>query len=515
MNQQNADKKISRGSQHGRSLLIVSLLSASLGVNAASYIVGGLGNFDAANYEGKDAYGFEVQIEGIQASDLLPSWTGNKFGNPVVVPYATGVYVRYQSAYDSANHRFVSATVPKTPGTAFQGSCYMGTAAYYQAGCDHFGVHLNWTVASKATSTSYRWMFEDPANPGQLVGSTNTVTVPTPTYYFAPAVVGQPPVLVAEVQLPPPPPPPVPPPVPQYGDATWVKVYKTEVAREVNLNELVEGNPIVPQNVAQVETDWDLLQASPPPDGRHRQRGKLVNQGSPNSNSRAVIRRYETYAYTGTYDPITHEAVCADGTCSAPLEGELGNLIAAQMAAVNIAVPSLTVAKVGGGGVSSTDKLISCGNKCTSIYALGTGVTLTAKADSNSTFAGWTGACTGAALTCNITINDAVNVTATFNAATTGGGGGGGATGGTGGASTPTLTVKVAGGKGSVISVPTGIDCGKTCSTSLPAGTALTLNAVPEPGFVFVNWTGACSGTRPACSLVGNTSVSVQANFSK
>jgi len=514
MNAHYPDRNTSCGKLACGTVLTLSLLSAPLAANAVSYIVGGLGNFDAANYEGRDAYGFEVQIEGLQASDLAPSWTGNKFGNPVVVPYATGVYVRYQSAYDPVGHRFVSATVPKPPGTTFQGTCYMGYQSYYQAGCDHFGVHLNYTAMSKATSTSYRWMFEDPANPGQLVGSTNTVTVPTPTYYFMPAVVGQPPVLVAEVQLPPPPPPPVPPPVPQYGDATWVKVYKTEVGREVNLDELVEGNPIVPQTEAQIETNWNLMQPSPPPDGKRRQRGRLVNQGSPNSGSQAVIRRYETYAYTGAYDPITHEAVCGDGTCSAPLDGELGNLIAAQMAAVNIAVPSLTVAKVGSGNVTSADKLISCGSKCTSTYALGTAITLTAQAASNNTFAGWTGACTGAALTCNLSVNDAMNVTATFNAAPAGGGGGGATGGGTGVAS-PTLAVKVAGGKGSITSIPAGISCGKVCSTSLPAGTALTLAAIPDPGFIFVNWSGACSGTVPTCMVTGNTSLSVQANFSK
>src|SRR3954447_24342296 len=90
-----------------RTLALVAALSIGVcaGATAANaqsaYIVGGLGNFDAANFEGQDANGFEVQIEGIQPGDLLPSWTGNKYGNPVVVPYATGVYVRYQSAYDA------------------------------------------------------------------------------------------------------------------------------------------------------------------------------------------------------------------------------------------------------------------------------------------------------------------------------------------------------------------------------------------------------------------------------
>ncbi len=493
-------------------LLAISMLILPAIGDAASFIVGGLGNFDAANYEGQDAYGFEVKIEGIQASDLMPSWTGNKFGAPVVVPYATGVYVRYQSPYDSVNHRFTQATVPKTPGAAFLGSCYMGYPSYYTAGCDHFGVHLNYTAMTKATSTTYRWMFEDPANPGHLIGSTNPVMVPTATYYFIPPPPTRPtapPELVAVVELPPPPPPPVPEPVPQYGDATWVKVYKTELAREVALVELVEGNAVVPQNATQVETEWQLMQPSPPPDGRHRQRGKLVNQGAPLTGTRAVVRRYETYAYTGAYDPITHEAVCSDITCNAPLDGELGALISAQMAAANIAVPSLTITKVGSGNVNSADKVISCGSKCTSTYALGTQVALTAVAASKSTFAGWTGACTGAAATCNVTINDAVNVTATFNAAPASGGGGGGSTTGS------TLSVKVTSGKGTISSTPAGISCGNICSTTLTTGATMTLNATPEVGFRFVNWTGACSSTLPTCVVTGGGSVSVQANFTK
>ena len=285
MNTYSTDRNSGRGKLACGAVLTFALFAAAPVVNALSFIAGGLGNFDAANFEGQDAYGFEIQIEGIVPSDLAPSWTGNKFGNPVVVPYATGVYVRYQSAYDPVAKRFVSATVPKTPGISWQGTCYMGypsATAYLNAGCDHFGVHLNWTAMSKAMSTSYRWMFEDPGNPGQLVGSPNTVTVASPTYYFQPPPPTQPtapPVLVAEVVLPPPPPPPVPPPVPQYGDATWMKVFKTELNREVALDELTSNNPdgttntIVPQDAAQVETDWKLMQPSPPPDGNHRQRG--------------------------------------------------------------------------------------------------------------------------------------------------------------------------------------------------------------------------------------------------
>ena len=48
--------------------LTVSLFALPLANAQAQQaaIFGSLGNFDAANFEGKDAFGFEIQIEGIQ-----------------------------------------------------------------------------------------------------------------------------------------------------------------------------------------------------------------------------------------------------------------------------------------------------------------------------------------------------------------------------------------------------------------------------------------------------------------
>lgn len=482
-------------------VLTLSLFAAAPAVNAVSFIVGGLGNFDAANYTGQNAYGFEIKIEGLQPNDLSPSFNYNRFGDPLIEKYATGVYVRYQSAYDPIAQKFVSATVPMTGSTSFAGTCYMGWPSYPNAGCDHFGVHINYSAMLKPITTTYRWMIEDAANPGHLVGATTTIMVPTPIYSFPDTQV-----LTATVELPPTP----PAPIPQYGDATWVKVFKTELTRAVNLNELVDTNAIVPQDATKLETGYKLMQASPPPDsgGKHKQNGKLINQGTPNSGSKAVIRRYETYEYTGAYDAITHEALCADPTCSVPISTEIGNILVAQMAAVNINVPSLTVAKVGSGNVASADKIISCGSKCTSLYALGTVVALTAQAASNNIFAGWAGVgaelCTGTTLTCNVTISDAMNITATFNAVV--------ATGGGGGSTAATLTVKTSGGKGTITSNPAGILCGSICSMSL-SGTVIALTATPDAGFHFVNWSGACTGT--SCTVVGNTNMSVQANFAK
>ena len=84
-----------------------------------------------------------------------------------------------------------------------------------------------------------------------------------------------------------------------------------------------------------------------------------------NAGTRSVLRRYETYAYTGAYDPLTHEVICGgDATCNIPQPGELGDLLVAQMVAANVAVPSLTVVVTGNGTVASSDKVISCGSKC-------------------------------------------------------------------------------------------------------------------------------------------------------
>ena len=75
----------------------------------------------------------------------------------------------------------------------------------------------------------------------------------------------------------------------------------------------------------------------------------------------------------------------------------------------------LTVHKVGNGKgtVTSAPAGISCGATCSHGFAQETSVTLTAKASRGSTFAGWSGACTGKT-TCSVTIKAATSVTAKF-----------------------------------------------------------------------------------------------------
>jgi photosystem II stability/assembly factor-like uncharacterized protein len=78
--------------------------------------------------------------------------------------------------------------------------------------------------------------------------------------------------------------------------------------------------------------------------------------------------------------------------------------------------PSLHVSKSGAGNgtVTSDPPGISCGSTCQADFSKGTGVTLTALADTGSTFTGWSGGgCSGTG-PCTITLNSNTNVEASF-----------------------------------------------------------------------------------------------------
>ncbi len=90
--------------------------------------------------------------------------------------------------------------------------------------------------------------------------------------------------------------------------------------------------------------------------------------------------------------------------------------------------PALTVALggSGSGSVSSSPAAISCPGSCSSEYATGTEVTLTAAAAAGSSFVGWSGGgCSGTG-TCEVVMAEDANVTATFDEKLPAVGGGGG-----------------------------------------------------------------------------------------
>ena len=78
---------------------------------------------------------------------------------------------------------------------------------------------------------------------------------------------------------------------------------------------------------------------------------------------------------------------------------------------------TLTVAVngTGSGTVTSNPAAITCKPMCAASFASGTKVKLTAKPTTGSYLVAWTGACKGTSLTCTVTLNSNVSVTATFN----------------------------------------------------------------------------------------------------
>jgi hypothetical protein len=78
---------------------------------------------------------------------------------------------------------------------------------------------------------------------------------------------------------------------------------------------------------------------------------------------------------------------------------------------------TLTILKTGTGTGKVTAPFIDCGSTCTMNYYDGAPANLTATPDVNSTFANWSGDCTGS--TCALIMNSDKRVTATFNATTT------------------------------------------------------------------------------------------------
>lgn len=162
---------------------------------------------------------------------------------------------------------------------------------------------------------------------------------------------------------------------------------------------------------------------------------------------------------------------------------------------------TLTVSRAGTGlgSVSSTPGGISCGNACSSSYLQNSAVILVATASSGSTFAGWSGACTGTGTSTSIAVTSNATCIATFSTIPT---------------PQYTLTVSRAGtGTGTVNSAPAGIVCGSVCAYSFAQGTSVALTATPAAGSTFTGWSGSCAGTVASTSIVVNVNSTCTATF--
>ena len=77
-----------------------------------------------------------------------------------------------------------------------------------------------------------------------------------------------------------------------------------------------------------------------------------------------------------------------------------------------------------------------------------------------------------------------------------------------------TLAVNRSGaGSGTITSLPPGIDCGGTCSTSFSYNTSVTLTAAAADDSTFAGWSGTCTGSLITCTLLMDSARSVTAAF--
>ncbi|HEX2929330.1 MAG TPA: PEP-CTERM sorting domain-containing protein, partial [Candidatus Binatia bacterium] len=172
--------------------LFLFVIAYPISVATAQTTYGTLDNFDVINDTGGETHGFEIELEGISASDVAYTFGApyQRYGDPTIVTTAAGsVIIRYAASFSggawSATTPVAVAPYPPTQGH----SCWTGgDPNYLNSGCDHFGASLNATP----TKTTYRWLVA--SGSGTLTPFGSNVPIPAPAWNVTPPAVpgGQP-----------------------------------------------------------------------------------------------------------------------------------------------------------------------------------------------------------------------------------------------------------------------------------------------------------------------------------
>lgn len=186
----------------------------------------------------------------------------------------------------------------------------------------------------------------------------------------------------------------------------------------------------------------------------------------------------------------------------------------ARAATARFARPRALTVGVGGTGEGSVTATVNgvalpcvpgsstASGTCTASVPFNAVVTLTATPDANSTFTGWSGACSGTG-TCSVTADEARTVTAVFARRQV------------------TLTVAV-GGAGAGAVIVGGQRCtlaegegSRSCALRVDVARALSLSADPAVGSEFAGWSGACTASErlPSCTITLRGDSTVGAAF--
>lgn len=305
-------------------VIIAPWLLAPLVAHAS--VFGSLANFDVVNDTGKDAWGFEIEIEDplFDHTKVVSIFGKNRsfgsvaggdplavvrFGSVDVIDHAGGVTIRYGG--NLASGIKTPSGVYVTPGE----SCWPGANPGWQGNpCDHFGI----TTVGTPAATKYSWLVESSAGSGVLVNQQTGV----PSVSFTPQpplVQGQPQVVQVQIRAVAPPLPPVVAEPPEFvalwGEPYWVKMTKTsmKIGENIDLADLLRGANGNPDFETETEIEWSVLQNAPANhigDGVNEVKEKNDELGG---NDKAIIRRYEFYKYTGLVNEDgSGEVVCND-----------------------------------------------------------------------------------------------------------------------------------------------------------------------------------------------------------
>jgi len=145
--------------------------------------------------------------------------------------------------------------------------------------------------------------------------------------------------------------------------------------------------------------------------------------------------------------------------------------------------------------VTSNPSGIDCGENCSEQYNEGTIVNLTAIAEANSNFSGWSGCDLTSDNTCIVTMNYDRNITANFTQISV---------------INYTLNITKAGSgsvkvDGTLHTLP--------WSGEFPSGTNVQIEAVPDSGWGFTNWTGDYTGSANPTNISISGNKNIAANF--
>jgi hypothetical protein len=271
-----------------------------------------MSNFDTYNETPEDSYGAEIELEGIHPEDIYGTYPSH-YDSESRDFYQDGVNFGVRIKYTGYNFSPSGFLPANTIGQSTNGHACVGTA-----GCEHFG----FSVGNQPTAARFYWLDQT----GNRIGAMPE-SIANPTWNYIPANGGGAPEIEAAVEAPEPAEFHV-----QRPDSIWMKVWKIEIDRPVDLMELMSDNPIIPDGAGEVESEWELLEGGV--DKEIRAGDKVPK------DSYAVIRRYEFFEYTGAYDE-EHEPISLflEEDMAEPPVDELGQFISANMVAANLAAP--------------------------------------------------------------------------------------------------------------------------------------------------------------------------------